>query len=524
MTKNNFTFFAAKPVINKPKEKIMSILKTKTAGTFILPALFLGFSPTTQAVECGDPCTSTGLSPQFKLVDTNNVTWEMETVGDHFRIAPAGLSSRFEIQNGADVQQLHLNANGNVGIRTGAPQIHNELEIVSNSPTAGGQADIALSPDGPAGDSGRMSVNATSNLLSLGVRKFGTGYHSPFQVDLGAPNHSLTIHDSGLVGIGESIGNINTAAQLHVGGSGGRSGNIFLDSTGTADDWLIDPGSAGLWLRNGNATNSPAQIKFENGAPENSLVMASDGNMGIGTDMPTALLHVKKTGAQLTVEDSNVVTAVRNVVKLKNNGGVGFQLEDTSNTNKWEFRTGGSGAFLVSDVNVGGAKMLMNTTGAVYLGKNVAASSNDWNFILDADGDMHILGNMYVSGTQLTVPDYVFADDYKLMSLDELQSFVQKEKHLPNIASESEVKKAKAINVGKSQMRHLEKIEELTLYTLQQHQQIKEQKQQIEALRISVTENTKMKEQLAALEKLVTKLASASEHLGLLGERVVAAK
>ncbi len=73
-------------------------------------------------------------------------------------------------------------------------------------------------------------------------------------------------------------------------------------------------------------------------------------------------------------------------------------------------------------------------------------------------------------------------------------------------------------------MKHLEKIEELTLYTIQQHQQIKDQQQQIEALRESVAENTKMKEQLASLEKLVTNLASANGHLSLSGAKVAAAK
>ncbi len=289
------------------------------------------------------------------------------------------------------------------------------------------------------GKSARVTVNEDKLLLE---DNSGT---DQFVMELtGSTTNQLYLDDSGAVGINKA--NPTSGADLEVGGGG----NILLEN-GT-EDWAIKTSSAELIFRNGNNTiYGSYPFRIENQTPDTNFIMKNNGNIGMGGVFnPQAALHLKRVGGGLIVEDSNSTTAVRNVVKLRNNGGVGFQLEDTSNTNKWEFRTGGSGAFLISDVNVGGAKMLMNSTGLVKMGKNVAAGSNAWNFELDADGDLHILGNMFVSGTQLTVPDYVFADDYKLMPLDELQSFVQKEKHLPNIASESDIKKSKTVNVGKS--------------------------------------------------------------------------
>ena len=57
------------------------------------------------------------------------------------------------------------------------------------------------------------------------------------------------------------------------------------------------------------------------------------------------------------------------------------------------------------------------------------------------------------------------------MPLEELREFVTKEKHLPNVPNAREVKE-QGLNLSQFQMRLLEKIEELTLYTLSQQEQI----------------------------------------------------
>lgn len=63
------------------------------------------------------------------------------------------------------------------------------------------------------------------------------------------------------------------------------------------------------------------------------------------------------------------------------------------------------------------------------------------------------------------VPDYVFSDDYELQSIDELEMYIQENKHLPNIPSAKDAA-GKGVNLGKMQAKLLEKIEELTLYII----------------------------------------------------------
>lgn len=72
-----------------------------------------------------------------------------------------------------------------------------------------------------------------------------------------------------------------------------------------------------------------------------------------------------------------------------------------------------------------------------------------------------------------TIPDYVFKKGYKLMPIEELESFVTKYNHLPKIKSEAEYQDAGEIDLGELNLKLLEKVEELTLYLIEQDKKIK---------------------------------------------------
>jgi hypothetical protein len=84
--------------------------------------------------------------------------------------------------------------------------------------------------------------------------------------------------------------------------------------------------------------------------------------------------------------------------------------------------------------------------------------------------------NGKIRSTELVVEsgwaDYVFENDYKLMKLEEVEAFIEKNKHLPNIPSAKEINE-NGLQVGEVQKRMMEKIEELTLYVIEQNKQIK---------------------------------------------------
>lgn len=74
--------------------------------------------------------------------------------------------------------------------------------------------------------------------------------------------------------------------------------------------------------------------------------------------------------------------------------------------------------------------------------------------------------------------DYVFEDTYNLRSLDEVQNYIQQNKHLPEIPSAIEMQK-NGVNMNELQIQLLQKVEELTLYIIQQDQRIQELENQL---------------------------------------------
>ncbi|HCI58751.1 MAG TPA: hypothetical protein DFH96_08205, partial [Bacteroidetes bacterium] len=78
----------------------------------------------------------------------------------------------------------------------------------------------------------------------------------------------------------------------------------------------------------------------------------------------------------------------------------------------------------------------------------------------------------------------VFAKDYELMGIYELEAYLKKHKHLPEIPSAVEVESNEGFEVGDMQTKLLKKIEEQTLYIISLQKQIDE-------LKLMVTSNKK---------------------------------
>jgi len=111
----------------------------------------------------------------------------------------------------------------------------------------------------------------------------------------------------------------------------------------------------------------------------------------------------------------------------------------------------------------------------------------------------------------LNVPDYVFEDDYELMPLQELRSFIDENGHLPGIAPAHEVRE-EGLDLAGSQMGLLQKVEELTLYTLQQQDQIQQQRERIaylEAQQDRITQLEAQQERITHLETLLNQALAA---------------
>ncbi len=79
-------------------------------------------------------------------------------------------------------------------------------------------------------------------------------------------------------------------------------------------------------------------------------------------------------------------------------------------------------------------------------------------------------------------PDYVFKSDYELMSLEDLEQSIRENGHLPGLPSAREIESG-GLHLGNMQKQVVEKVEELTLYTIEQGKMLRELKKELETLK-----------------------------------------
>ncbi len=126
--------------------------------------------------------------------------------------------------------------------------------------------------------------------------------------------------------------------------------------------------------------------------------------------------------------------------------------------------------------------LYVRTTSAGSYGIAVVVRGNsDAIFVRDANNNMvknfKITGTGEVFARKYTttlnnIPDYVFNPNYKLLSLEELRSYISTNKHLPNVPSANEFAET-GVDLGELNRVLLEKVEELTLYILQLEDRMK---------------------------------------------------
>lgn len=187
-----------------------------------------------------------------------------------------------------------------------------------------------------------------------------------------------------------------------------------------------------------------------------SFVVKGNGNVGIGIDNPTVKLQVdgdisaaKKIG--FNIQDAFDVSG--NSVAhygLSRISGTGYNNVALSGYYGLEFYTWGEQRI----------KVLSN--GNVGIGTTCPQTKLDVAGTIRAD-------EVKVDLTRGC--DFVFKSDYKLMDLNKLEMFVKTNQHLPEVASEKEMVE-NGVNMKELQMKLLQKIEELTLYTIEQNKKI----------------------------------------------------
>lgn len=111
--------------------------------------------------------------------------------------------------------------------------------------------------------------------------------------------------------------------------------------------------------------------------------------------------------------------------------------------------------------------------------------------------DKGVVATDYAITTSTSWADFVFEPNYRLRSLTEVERFIKANRHLPEIPSAVEIKK-KGYTLQDMNSKFMQKIEELTLYTIEEDKKSQEQGKQIELLQKQLQE---LASQVKALRK-----------------------
>lgn len=237
---------------------------------------------------------------------------------------------------------------------------------------------------------------------------------------------------------------------IYTDGTQGAGKVLTSDANGVAS-WQAVAGGSSQWTTSG------------------SNIYYNTGSVAIGTTTPDTKLHV--AGSVKIVDGTQ---GAGKVLTSDANGVASWQTV----TVPQQWTPSGSdiyystGKVLIGNPNLSGFKGLPGSYQLYVQGgiltekvKAAVATSNDW-------------------------ADYVFADNYQLKSLKEVEQFVKNNKHLPNVPSANEVVE-QGIDMAKMDAKLLEKIEELTLYMIEMDKKNAAQEKQIMELsnKIKTLEN-----------------------------------
>ena len=196
------------------------------------------------------------------------------------------------------------------------------------------------------------------------------------------------------------------------------------------------------------------------------------GKIGIGNmTSPQAKLHLLSDSN----EDAGLILETSN----KNTKTAFLQMYD-GNHKIMVSKTGMRISSLNDNIDIDAKKIKMSGK----VGINTDNSfTGDYDYALAVNGGV-LTSKVYVKDVD-EWHDNVFKDDYKLMQLSDLKTFIQTQKHLPDIPSEMEVLE-RGYDIAEMEGLLLKKIEELTLYTIELQNQLLKQHEIIEVLQSAI--------------------------------------
>ena len=291
-------------------------------------------------------------------------------------------------------------------------------------------------------------------------------------------NKVVAENSAGNVGIGTNPssprlevfrGELSSDPGIRLSSNGGW---LSINARSPQGAWspLVMEGDKAFIFTNGQPETGNLSIGSWSSSTKGIRIVGDSGNVGIGTPTPGRKLDVAGNASiGVTSQNYNPSGGNWNYTLLLNSDettSIGFH-DSWASVSSIRYNHNG---FTIGADDGWGMKN-------VYMPANVGIGTFNPTHRLTVNGEVKSRGFITDNGGW---SDYVFADDYKLATLDEVEAHIKEKRHLPGVPSEAEVL-SKGLDLGQMSAVQMAKIEELMLHVIALNKKMEAQAEQVKA-------------------------------------------